>query len=137
MSTPNVSQEAEKLRASRELRAVTSAEEGSDIFKLPAGVYGFTSSPAFREIPVYAVCKYQQFEVHRLKDGAIHILGFVRPDEKARIDKGKESVDLLLFPAPYTQATAFVSFNVNSITPAKKAITREDGNPFRTTVHPV
>ena len=129
------SQEAERLRAERGLRAVTPEEEGTDVFHLPDGVFGHTFSPAFKEIPIFSVNRYQAFEVHRLMaGGGVHILGFVQPDQKTKMDAKSGPVDLLLYPASYQQATVFVSIPFASMSPAKKALSREDGNPFRTTV---
>lgn len=126
---------AEALRASRSLRALTKEEEGTDVFLLPDGVFGYTYSPGQKEMPIYAKQPYQSFEVHRLKDGSTHLLGFVSADVKTRIDARNGAIEAVLYPAPFTTSTELVSVDVQDLQPAKKAISREDGNPLKTLIY--
>lgn len=126
---------AEALRNERGLRIVTDQEVGTDTFQLPNGVYGFTYSPAFEEMPLFAKKPYHSFEVHRLKDGRIHLLGFVTADIKSKIQNKAGMVEAVVYPDSYGTATELVSIDVADLKPAKKAITREDGNPMKTLVY--
>lgn len=126
---------AESLRADRKLRALTKEEDGADMFLLPDGIFGFTYSPAQKEMPVYGKQPFHCFEAHRLHDGSIHMVGFVSPETKARIDGKAGTVEAVLYPAPFGPATALVSLDIANMQPAKKAVTREDGNPLKTLVY--
>ncbi len=127
---------AENLRLQRALRALTKEEDGSDVFGLPNGVFGYTYSPAQKEMPIYGKQPYHCFEVHRLKDGAVHMVGYVAPDTAKKIETKAGTVEAILYPAPFQAATELVSVDVADMQPAKKAITREDGNPLKTLVYP-
>jgi len=128
--------ELEQLRSDHRVRVVNKEEEGSNIYRLPDGVYGFTYAPGLKEVPVYAKPHYQIFEVHRLTGGSVHLIGFVTPDVKAKIDGAKEAIQVAIYPDRWEGATELVSIADSRLQPAKKAVTREDGNPFRTLVFP-
>ena len=127
---------AETLRTQRGLRVVTADENGSDVFHMPNGVFGFTYSPAQREMPIYDRKPMHSFEVQRLNDGSVHMVGFVTPETRDKIQAKAGMVQAVLYPDPYQAATALVSLDVEDMQPAKKAITREDGNPLKTLVYP-
>ncbi len=126
---------AEALRNERGLRIVNDQEAGTDTFQLPNGVYGFTYSPAFEEMPIFAKKPYHSFEVHRLQDGHIHLLGYVTPEIKSKIENKAGMVEAVVYPDSYGTSTELVSIDVADLKPAKKAITREDGNPLKTLVY--
>ena len=128
--------ELEQLRSERSLRALTADEEGTDIYRLPDGVFGFTYAPGLKEVPVFSKRHYGGFEVHRQPGGKIHLVGFVTVDEKAAISSSKRAVQVVIFPASWEQSTELVSVVDARLQPAKKAVAREDGNPFRTLVFP-
>lgn len=126
---------AEALRASRSLRALTKEEEGTDVSFLPNGVYGFTYSPGQKEMPIYARQPFHSFEVHRLKDGSTHLLGFVAADVKTKLEAKSGAVEATLYPGPFGSSDQLVSVDVQDLQPAKKAISREDGNPLKTLIY--
>ena len=126
----------EELRSERRLRALTKEEEGSDIYHLPDGVYGFTYAPGLKEVPVYSKRHYGVFEIERLTNGEIHIVGFVTPTEKAQLGAATTAVQIVIFPASWDDSTELITLADRRLQPAKKAVTREDGNPFRTLVFP-
>ena len=128
--------ELEQLRSEHRVRALTKEEEGFNIYHLPDGVYGFTYAPGLKEVPVYSKPHYQIFEVHKLAGGSVHLVGFVTPGDKARIDGAKEAIQAVIYPDRWEAATELVSIADLRLQPAKKAVTREDGNPFRTLVFP-
>lgn len=126
---------AEALRASRSLRELSKEEEGADVFLLTDAVYGFTYCPGQKEMPIYAKQPYQSFEVHRLKDGSTQILGYVQPDIKSKITAKGGAIEAILYPGPFATSTELVSLDVQDLQPAKKAISREDGNPLKTLIY--
>jgi hypothetical protein len=126
---------AEDLRKDRGLRAVTDQEAGTDVFQLSNGVYGFTYSPAYDEMPLFAKKPYHSFEVHRLADGRIHLIGYVAPEVKQKIEAKAGMVEAVMYPDSHGSAVALVSIDIADLKPAKKAITREDGNPLKTLVY--
>lgn len=128
--------ELEQLRSERQLRPPTKEEEGTSIFHLKDGLFGFTYAPGLKEIPIFAKQHYHGFEIHRLTSGEVHVLGFVTPEEKLKLTGTKETVQAVLFPEPWEKSTELVSLAETRLQPAKKAVTREDGNPFRTLVYP-
>jgi hypothetical protein len=128
--------ELEKLRASRGLRALTKDEEGWNIYDLKNAVFGFTYAPGLKEVPVYSKQHYHGFEVQRLSNGEIHLIGFVTPDLKAKMAEPTGTVQAAVFPQPWEESTELVSIADSRMQPAKKAVTREDGNPFRTLIFP-
>lgn len=128
--------ELEQLRSERQLRLPTKEEEGTNVFHLNAGVFGFTYAPGLKEVPVFAKRHYHGFEVHRLASGEVHLVGFVTPEEKAKITGSKETVQAVIYPEPWEKSTELISVADARLQPAKKAVTREDGNPFRTLVGP-
>src|SRR5450432_3010301 len=126
----------EQLRAERGLRALTKDEEGTDIYHLPNGVFGFTYAPGLKEVPVFSKRHYGGFEVHRLTNGEVHLIGFVTPSERDGVTGSKQAVQVIIFPASWGQSTDLVSVVDKRLQPAKKAVAREDGNPFRTLIFP-
>jgi hypothetical protein len=125
----------EELRKNRELRVVAGDEEGGDVFRLPNGLYGFTYSPAYKEMPIYAKKPLHAFEVHRLKDGTVHMVGYVTPEVLQKIEAKTGMVEAILYPDPFQNATALVSLSLDDMQPAKKAISREEGFPLKTLVY--
>lgn len=126
----------EQLRLERRLRPLTKEEEGTDVYKLPDGVFGFTYAPGLKEVPVFSKRHYGGFEVHRVSPGKIHLVGFVTPAEKAQIGSAPQAVQVVIFPASWKDSTEMISVVDSRLQPAKKAVAREDGNPFRTLVFP-
>jgi hypothetical protein len=120
----------ESLRADHKVRELTSAEEGYAIHRLPAGVYGYAYAPGHSEVPLFAKKRYHAFEMHKAVDGTEYILGYVTSQAKGDIDVVKEGAPIRLFPDSHENSTILVSIPVAQISPSKRAIPREDGNPF-------
>jgi hypothetical protein len=126
----------EQLRSERGLRALTKTEEGSDIYRLPNGVFGFSYAPGLKEVPVYSKQHYHGFEIHRLSNGEVHLIGFVTPEEKAQMAAATLAVQVMIFPEHWKESTELVSVADTCLQPAKKSVSRQDGNPFKTLVSP-
>ena len=128
--------ELEQLRSERGLRAISKEEEGSDIYRLPNGVFGFSYAPGLKEVPIYSKQHYHGFEIHRLSNGEVHVVGFVTADETTQLTAAKQAVQAAIFPERWSSSTEVVSVAATRLQPAKKAVAREDGNPFRTLISP-
>jgi hypothetical protein len=88
-NTPaTVDQEA--LRSTHGVRLVTPAEEGTGVNAVPAGVYGFTYSPALPNAPLWAQRRYRTYETHKLSNGEILVIGFADADTARRIESDGE-----------------------------------------------
>ena len=115
MST-NVSTESarEALRREHGVTLVTGAQEGVAASDLPAGVYGFTSSPALAS-PLFATRRYRNFEVHRVSTGPV-VLGYTTPSEAARLTRdADEVVTIRLYPDAEGEASALVCISYDRI----------------------
>jgi hypothetical protein len=102
-------QSREALRREHGVRLVSPAQEGFAAEQLPAGIFGFTSSPALAS-PLFAVRQYRNFEIHRLAND-VTVVGFVTPDDAGRLTRmsGGDPVTVTLYPDAEDDATAIVS----------------------------
>jgi len=108
MTNPS-EQAREALRREHGVRLVDRAQEGFAADQLPAGVYGFTSSPGLAS-PLFAVRHYRNFEVHRLPNGTTAVVGFVTAAEAAHLTRRQSaSVKVTIYPDLEGDATAIVS----------------------------
>src|ERR1044071_9160114 len=95
-NTPaTVDQEA--LRAAHRVRLVTPAEEGTGVNALPAGVYGFTYSPALPNAPLFAERRYRSYETHKT-NGDTFVVGFATADDAERLASSIEDVTIRIQP---------------------------------------
>ena len=102
------------LRRDHGVRVVAPAEEGYAAYMLPAGVFGFTSSPALAS-PLFAVRRYRNFEVHRLATGPA-VVGFVTPADAAKLTTAfNDAVAVKLYPDAEGDATTIVSISYDRI----------------------
>jgi hypothetical protein len=118
-----------QLRAMRGLRALESAEEGFAAERQANGVYGFTYSPA-EAVPLFTKKTWHSFEVHKLADGTLHLVGFVTAKE-AEIMRKAAPGEITLFPDPWEDAKELVSVPLTRALPSKKGPSREGGNGLK------
>jgi hypothetical protein len=99
----------EALRREHGVRLVRPDEEGFAAAHLPAGVYGFTSSPAL-ESPLFASRQYRNFEIHHTAAG-IAVVGFVTPAEASQLTRADagEAIQVSLHPEIEDEAATIVS----------------------------
>lgn len=117
--------ERETLRAKHRVRLITDAEEGWGVDHLPGGVYGFTSAPGTKNLPLFVKRVYQSFEVHRTADANVYLVGFVSPEIAARLEAGKEDLHISLFSDPTENVTAIVAISHWRILRVKEHSDRE------------
>jgi hypothetical protein len=109
------------------LTLVTDELVGVPLEALPDNVYGFTFSPLNENTPLFAKRVFQCFEIHRLADGEVEILGFLTPKEAQALREGREELDVKLYPEPRDESTELVTVQLHRIIRAKPPV-RSDGN---------
>jgi hypothetical protein len=119
--------EREDLRTTHKVRPLTDAEDGSGLSRLPNGVYGFTYSPGPRDFPLFQAPRAHNFEVHKLPDGATHLVGFVYPETVALLANAGGPFQVKLFPGPRDGAEALVSIPAPRVIRFHEYSTREGG----------
>ena len=119
----------EQLRAPRGLRALAITEEGFAADRLPDGVYGFTYSPA-EAVPLFTKKTWHSFEVQKLADGTLHLVGFVTVRE-AEMVRNSAPGEITLFPDRWENSTELVSVPLARAIPSKKGPSREGGNGLK------
>jgi hypothetical protein len=122
-----ISGEVERLRTERKLKLITDKETGSAAEFAPAGVYGFTYSPAAEGLPIFNKQTFQIFEVHKLEDQTVHLIGFMTEEHAEAFRTANTATELKLYPQPYEQAKRLVSIPRDRIVRAKPP-SRENGN---------
>lgn len=106
--SPEVQRAFQELRSSHRLRALTDAEDGSGITRLPGGVFGFTYSPVETNFPLFNDRDLRSFETHKLADGSVHLVGFLTGDEAKTFEQARAETTIHLFPEPKGEATVLV-----------------------------
>jgi hypothetical protein len=129
MSTSEMTGESarEALRREHSVRLVSSTEEGSAAGQLPAGVYGFTGSPAL-ESPLFAQRRRRTFEVHHLPNGTVALVGFVTSAEASRLMNGATDtpVTVTVHPDVDGEATVIVSLPYDRIAHHRQYLVRPE-----------
>ena len=118
-------EELQKLREVNQVRDLTESEEGTGVNHLPSRVYGFTFAPAAKEAPLFREKRYHNFEVHKLDDGAVMIVGFVAAAVAAQIREGKQSIDFRLQSDPQGDAATLVAIPTWRIVHAREHSIRD------------
>ncbi len=117
----------EQLRIERKLRLIASDQEGSPIERVPPGAYGFSHSPGTEGLPLYAQRTFQIFEVHKLADGQVHLVGYMTKPDADTLRAGNQQFEAKLYPDPYEDASEFVSVPRSRLLHAKMP-SRAQGN---------
>jgi hypothetical protein len=102
------------LRAAHRVTLVSEQNEGYSVQKLTNGVYGFTYAPQ-DAAPLFSKKMFHNFEVHKLHDGSIHLVGFVTEQAANQLESGG-AIDVSLYPDPYEQAVNAVSVPLARVT---------------------
>ena len=124
---PALQSEIEVLRALHQVRLIDPEQEGTSASRLPAGVYGFTYSPV-NAAPLFREKKAQTFEVHKLPDDRVHLVGFITK-EAAEASTSTEQMDLQVYPEAWEDAFTAVSIPESRIR-RSQGPSRSDGNPI-------
>src|SRR5262245_10457011 len=100
--------EQEALRTAHGVRLVAAAEEGSGVNALPAGVYGFTYSPALANAPLFQMRRFRSFEIHKLTSGEAVIVGFMSSDDARALTSAGTEAQIRVQPEPEPDAEHLV-----------------------------
>ncbi|HYP27352.1 MAG TPA: hypothetical protein VE262_11590 [Blastocatellia bacterium] len=106
--SPKPSAGVEHLRAANKVRLIDDSERGFGIARLPNGVYGFTYAPQ-QESPLFAQKSFHSFEMHKLADGSVHLVGFVTEEEASKLASSEEYFDVDLYPDAWESSAKAVS----------------------------
>lgn len=123
--SPQPNTELDRLRAEHQVMLIDSNDEGTSFEQLPVGVYGFSYAPQ-QEAPLFGKKMFQNFEVHKLPDGRMHVIGYVKEADFQTVEAGRAGL-IQLYPDPYEQATRLVSVAMSRVARAKGP-TRDHGN---------
>ncbi len=101
----SVDVQREILRARRALRPLGPVEDTTPLYKLENGIWGYSQCPADGTWPVLRQPQAGLFEVHKLEDGAVEIVGYTTAPVSAEGVWG----ELVLHPEESSKAPCFVS----------------------------
>jgi hypothetical protein len=124
------------LRTQHGVTLVAAAQEGHSRKRLAAGTYGFTGAPGEPDGGLYSKQIFLTFEVHKLKDSSIHLLGYVTPQEAEMVNTGLQTVDLNFYPNPHQAADTLIVLPWSRVRRALP-VSRIDGNFMPTTIAPL
>jgi hypothetical protein len=133
--TSEVEKQLEVLRSRKGLKLVTPDHEGTPLGALPDGTYGFTYSPVNESTPLYAKRLFQCFEIHRVSDADVHLIGFATPQEEQIIRAGTEPLDFRLYPEPNGASGVLVEISLERVERAKP-VSRSEGNYMPISLNP-
>ncbi len=105
----------ETLRSAHRVRIVTAEEEGGGVNALPAGVYGYTYSPGLTNAPLFATRRYRSFEIHKVPEGEVFVVGFVSADAARELSSAPADVSVQMQAAPDEQATTLATIPYSRI----------------------
>lgn len=132
---PALTEERIAFRAQFKLRQVTDQENGSPLARLPEGVFGYSTSPATDELPIFTKPVFRCFEMHKYADGQVAWIGYVTAKEKQDFDSGAEPMTLDLYPDPYEQSTQLIVIPSSRVD-RRKPPTRDFGNAMKMEIGP-
>jgi hypothetical protein len=125
----------EALRSAHGVRIVSEAEEGHGVNALPGGVYGFTYSPGLANAPLFAVRRFRTYEIHKLPDGDVFIVGFTKADVARELSTATGEITLPVHPQPDQEFATLVTIPYSRIRHHRQyAAPNQDG--FAVTVIP-
>ena len=105
----------ETLRTTHRVRIVTAEEEGGGVNALPAGVYGYTYSPGLVNAPLFTTRRYRSFEIHKLPEGEVFVIGFVTAEAAQQLSSALTDVSIQLQSEPDEQATLLATIPYSRI----------------------
>lgn len=120
--------EIEAFRSANQVTLLEPEGEGTGVVHQPNGVYGFSYAPS-QEAPLFRGSLHHAFEVHKLPDGTIQLIGFVTERESEELLVEDKYLDVTLYPEPWETSTKAVCIPRARILRAKGPA-RSDGNPL-------
>jgi hypothetical protein len=100
--------EQEQLRVAHRVRLVMPPEEGTGVNALPAGVYGFTYSPALPNAPLFAERRFRSYETHKVPSGEVFVIGFADVETAAALESTARETTIQIQPDPDEKSNVLV-----------------------------
>ena len=116
----------EDLRLHHQVRPLRVVEETCGLKKLPTGLYGFTLLPARMDAPVLKTNSHDLFEVHKMADGSILMVGFASPETAIAMETVGEKVEVKLFASPTPEASVLVCIPLSHVMRGMQRRSRQD-----------
>jgi hypothetical protein len=113
-NTPSTADQ-EALRTSHKVRSVSPAEEGTGVNALPGGVYGFTYSPGLPNAPLFAERRFRSYEIHKLANGDVYIVGFADLETAAVLESTAAERTIHVQPDPDEKTNVLVTIPYSRI----------------------
>jgi hypothetical protein len=126
--------ELEQLRASNRVVPVSKEDEGRGWAKISNSVYGFTYTPANEDGGLFMKQPRQSFEMHKLADGSLWVVGFTTGEYAERL-KSAGAQDVEVYPDPRGEYTKLVTIPHGRIA-SSKALDRDDFNKLKVSLKP-
>lgn len=117
--------ERESIRKKNGVALVSEAQDGTGLHRLPQGVYGFTYAPAMSDSPLFRKSGSRTFEVHKC-GGNEFLIGYLTAADAARLN-GRDTIDLLVYPAPEGASSVLAEVPLSRVTDHKTKSYREIG----------
>ena len=108
-------QERQCARAKHGVRSLYTLEEGFSLDRLPNRIFGFTFSPGSADAVVFRQTRADAFEIHKLGDGSIMLLGCVPPDVASTIQNVRKEQHVFVFPRVMGHASKLVCIPTSSV----------------------
>jgi hypothetical protein len=131
-----VTDEQQALRVEHQVRLVSDDEEGSGVNVLPAGVFGYTYSPALTNAPLFAVRRYRSYETHKVASGEVFVVGFASLDDAARLSSSTAAATIQIHPQPEEGVATLVKIPYSRIRHHRQ-YAAPNQNGFTVTVTPI
>ncbi len=125
----------EQLRATNRVVPVSREDEGRGWAKISNGVYGFSYTPASSDGGLFLKQPRQSYEMHKLADGSLQILGYTTAEYAQKLDL-KGAQDIELYPESRAEYTHLVVVPHARIV-SSKALDRDDFNKLKAGLRPI
>jgi hypothetical protein len=125
----------EQLRSAHGVVPVSAADEGRSWAKIANGVYGFSYSPASADCGLFMRQPLQCFEMHKLADGNLLIVGYTTADMASKLES-KAAQDIEMYPDSRGEYSQLASIPYSRIASAK-ALDRDDFNKLKVSLRPI
>jgi hypothetical protein len=103
------------LRSKHDVRGLADSEDGVGVHRQVGGVFGFTYAVGRPDMPLFVQRRSRSYEVHKLVDGTVLIVGYLTPDEAMKLEGPGERCSMHLFPDPTESASRLVGVPVDRV----------------------
>lgn len=125
----------EQLRATNRVVPVSKDDEGRSWSKISNGVYGFSYTPGSSDGGFFLRDTRQAFEMHKLADATLWIVGFVTPEDSKKL-ASTGAQDLEVFPESRDNCTELVVIPHARIA-SSKPLDRDNFNKLKVSLRPL